>query len=78
MTEIKSISVTRELSDMAKDNKVSWSEAARVGMSMLLADLGVKPYDNNLNLKRKVDNLVHEIQRLHAERNPGDAEVNTE
>lgn len=54
MSEIKSISVSPELSKLAKDNKVGWSEAARVGMSLLLAERGVKDFDNSLNVVRKM------------------------
>ena len=52
--EQKCISVSREFAILAEENKVSWSEAARVGMSLLLAEKGVKDYDNNLNLFRKM------------------------
>jgi len=54
MTEIKSISVSPEFSQLAKDHGISWSEAARVGMSLLLADKDVMPYDNKINLYRKM------------------------
>ena len=54
MTENKCISVSREFADLAKDNHISWSEAARVGMALLLADKGLKEYDNNLNIYRKM------------------------
>ena len=59
---IKSISVSDEFNNLAKDNDLSWSEAARIGMSVLLGDLGIKEYDNKLNLKRKMD-----LFRLEAE-----------
>jgi hypothetical protein len=54
MTEIKSISVSTEFSQLAKENNCSWSEAAKIGMSIILAERGVREYDNNLNLYRKM------------------------
>lgn len=61
-TIIKSISVSLEFHDLAKQHKISWSEAARVGMSLILAEKGVKDYDNNLNLKRRMDKVTHTMQ----------------
>jgi hypothetical protein len=55
MTNVKCISVSAEFDQLARENSISWSEAARVGMSMMLADIGVVEYDNQLNLKRKMD-----------------------
>jgi len=54
MTIIKTISISREFDDLATANKLSWTEAARIGMSILLADIGLAEYDNNLNLFRKM------------------------
>lgn len=54
MSEIKSISVSKEFSEMAKEFHLSWSEAARIGMGIMLGDLGLKGYDTNLNIVRKM------------------------
>ena len=56
-TEIKSISVSKEFADLAREFHLSWSEAAKVGMSVMLGDLGVKKYDNSINLFRKMDHF---------------------
>jgi hypothetical protein len=40
---------------LAEQEKVSWTEAARVGMALLLAERGVKEYDNKLNIVRKME-----------------------
>lgn len=53
-TAIKSISVSLEFAKLAEDNKLSWSTAAITGMAMMLGDLGLKEYDNQLNLFRKM------------------------
>ena len=63
MTQIKSISVSDEFNSLAKEYDLSWSEAGRIGMSILLGDKGVVEYDNKLNLKRKMD-----FFRLEAEK----------
>ena len=54
MTIQQCISISQEFKDLAQEHHISWSEAARIGMSILLADRGVKDYDNNLNLYRKM------------------------
>ena len=64
MTIQKCISISREFEQLAEDNKISWSEAARVGMAMMLADLGLKEYDNNLNLFRKMNFFKTEMEKL--------------
>ena len=53
-TAIKSVSVSIEFAELAEKHHLSWTEASRVGMSILLAELGVRDYDNNLNLYRKM------------------------
>ena len=54
MTIAKCISVSREFEDLADKYRISWSEAARVGMAVMLGDLGVVDYDNKINLFRKM------------------------
>jgi hypothetical protein len=54
MTIQKCISISKEFEELADKYKVSWSEAARVGMSVMLGDLGVRDYDNKINLFRKM------------------------
>ena len=59
-TTSKCISVSEEFSMIAKENGLSWSEAARIGMAMMLQDRGLVEYDNRLNLlrKKKLDNTA--------------------
>ena len=54
MAIIKSISISKEFDELQKEHQISWTEAARVGMSVLLAEKGVAEYDNNLNLYRRM------------------------
>lgn len=53
-TTITTISISPEFADLAKKHHLSWSEASRIGMSIMLADLGEREYDNKLNLYRKM------------------------
>jgi len=68
-TAIKSISVSIELDAQAQEQKIGWSEAARVGMSVLLADKGVKQYDNDLNLYRKMRAYQQQLENTTAKLN---------
>ena len=54
MTNTKCISVSEEFSRLAQEHKCSWSEAARIGMSIIFAEREIREYDNNLNLYRKM------------------------
>ena len=49
-----SVLVSKSFYDAAKANNIKFSEALRVGISILLADKGITEYDNNLNLYRKM------------------------
>jgi|TARA_R110000751_G_scaffold158095_4_gene263618 predicted DNA-binding protein YlxM (UPF0122 family) len=64
MTTTKCISVSEEFSKLAKDNHISWSEASKIGMSIMLAELGVKDYDNKLNLVRKMQTFKEMAENL--------------
>tara|TARA_R100001530_G_scaffold136358_2_gene116685 strand:+ start:282 stop:512 length:231 start_codon:yes stop_codon:yes gene_type:complete len=54
MTQTKCITVSDEFSQLSKENNLSWSEGAKIGMSVMLAELGIKEYDNKLNVYRKM------------------------
>lgn len=54
MAIIKSISVSKEFEELAREHQLSWSEASRIGMSILLSERGVKEYDNRITLVRKM------------------------
>ena len=51
---ITSIRVSRHFYDLCKEYNIEFTEASRVGISLLLAEKGVKPYDNSLNVYRKM------------------------
>ena len=54
MAIIQSISVSPEMDKLQKEHKISKSEAYRVGLAILLAEAGVKEYDNRLNIVRRM------------------------
>jgi len=54
MAIIHSISTTAEFDTLAREHHISWTEASRIGMSILLAERGLREYDNKLNLFRKM------------------------
>jgi hypothetical protein len=48
----KCISVSEEFSNLAEQNKISWTEASRIGMSIILAERGIDVFNNELKEKR--------------------------
>jgi len=57
-TAIKSISLSLELLSYVEKFKISLSEAVRVGVSVILADLGEPQFLNRVNLGIKVQNMA--------------------
>lgn len=62
-----SVRVSPNLWMLAKKHNISLSEGLRVGLSIMLADLGEQDYDNNLNLYRKMRVFQKEAEKLSAE-----------
>ncbi len=63
-----SASISQEFWKVAKLNHIGWSEALRVGISMILAERGVGDYDNRLNIFRKMkkfQQLAEEYMAKH-------------
>jgi len=53
-----------EFYQLAKEHRIKFSEALRVGISLILAEKGVKEYDNNLNLVRKLDLTRQKLEEV--------------
>jgi len=51
-TETTSVSVSKEFRELTREYKFSPTEVYRRGVSVMLADLGVRPFDNELNKDR--------------------------
>jgi hypothetical protein len=49
---VTTVTVTPVFFELAKQNNISFTEAVRVGISIMLAEKGVSEYDNNLNITR--------------------------
>ena len=60
MTTVK---ISPEMMRLCKENYIKISEATRVGISMLLAEKGIKEYDNRLNIYRKMVKYQEELQK---------------
>lgn len=58
-----SVNVSPEFYKLAKKHFIRFSEAMRVGISLLLSEKGVKEYDNALNITRR----YREMKRKAAE-----------
>ena len=74
MVETITTTVTRRLYDKAKENKIGWSEALRVGIGVILAEKGDVEYCGELNIFRKIERMalrydekVQEVEKLAGE-----------
>jgi len=63
-TAIKSVSVSLELISYIEKYKISLTEAVRVGVSMILADLGETQFLNRVNMGRKIQKMADLIKDL--------------
>lgn len=61
-TAIKSVSVSLELVNFAEKYKISLSEAVRVGLSLMLSEIGEPQFLNKLNIGRKISSMAKIIQ----------------
>lgn len=64
-TAIKSVSVGLELLSWVEKYKISLSEAVRVGVSVILAEMGETEFLNRVNLGRKVQKMAAVIEDLN-------------
>jgi len=64
-TAIKSVSVSLELISWIEKYKISLSEACRVGVSVILAEMGEPEFLNRVNLGRKVQKMAAVIEDLN-------------
>ncbi len=52
-----SVRISPEFYELCKKNRIQFSEAMKVGISIMLAERGVSEYDNNLNIVRRCNEL---------------------
>lgn len=66
---LTSIKLTPEFYKLAKQHSIKFTEAIRVGLSIMLAEKGVIEYDNNLNISRKIILLRENLEKVSNELN---------
>ena len=49
-----SVLISQEFYEQCKKHHIKFSEALRVGVSLLLSEKGLREYDNGLNIVRKI------------------------
>ena len=64
MRIIRTVSISKEQNDSIDEQHLSPTEIFRVGLGMILAERGVKDYDSNLNLYRKMIGFRDIVQDL--------------
>jgi len=64
---ITSVTVSPEFFVMAKDLNISFTEALRVGLSLMFAERGVKEYDNDLNVVRRAEQVRLKLEEVSNE-----------
>ena len=59
-----SVLVASDMWQICKEQHIKFSEALRVGISIMLAERGLRDYDNQLNIIRTRDKLVRTLKEL--------------
>ena len=59
-----SVRISPEFHSLCIEHSISFSEALRTGISLILAEKGVREYDNNLNVFRKMTLFREELEKL--------------
>jgi malate/lactate dehydrogenase len=66
-TIVTSVRISPEFHQLARENGINLTEAVRIGISVILGDKGIKEYDNNLNLFRKMKLFQQELEKVSKE-----------
>lgn len=53
-----SVNVSPEFHNLCREHRIKFSEAMRTGISLILAERGLKDYDNKLNLMRRIKSVT--------------------
>jgi len=62
-----SVTVSQEFFKLARDLNITFSEALRVGLSLIFAERGVKEYDNDLNVVRRAEQVRLKLEEVSNE-----------
>lgn len=67
-----SVTISPRFFELARKYNLNFSEATRIGISIMLGDLGIEEYDNTLNLHKKMklyrqqlEEKSEEVERLN-------------
>lgn len=63
MSLIKSVSTTPHMEDLRKKYKISPSEAYRVGLSVILSEVGEQQFINITNVGRKIQRMAELVNK---------------
>ena len=64
---VTSVTISPEFFQIAKDLNITFTEAIRVGLSLMFAERGVKEYDNNLNICRRAEIVRQKLEEVSNE-----------
>lgn len=62
-----SVLVSQEFYKLCKEHNIKFSEALRVGIGILLAERGLREYDSNLNITRKISVINNHLSKTSQE-----------
>jgi len=66
---IRTVSISYEFDTMCREHNISISEACRTGISLILAEKGLKEYDNDLNIMRRINLINQKLSETSEELN---------
>jgi len=67
MTEVISTTISDELAKKARESHIKWSEALRVGIGVILAEMGDDNYTGGINVYRKINKLTEILEDTQKE-----------
>jgi len=67
MTEVISTTISDELAKKARESRIKWSEALRVGIGVILAEMGDDNYTGGINVYRKINKLTEILEDTQKE-----------
>lgn len=62
-----SIRISPDFWELCRKNNISFSEACRVGISIMLSERGIIEYDNNLNIVRRASKATQMLSEKSQE-----------
>ena len=62
-----SVRISPEFHKLCIEHRISFSEAMKIGISLVLAENGIKEYDNNLNLFRRMTLIQKKLEETSQE-----------